>query len=295
VKIFTKVPYKSATVAKSLRFFHKFDPVSSSLLYLNKWAHATEFGMMLYDFPMTSCRSKLPSCATTSTGTAVIPRDTTGWTTDFTFQMEMDDATGSIHEFLCDDYDVQPSAVTMSGNKGKLYYSYMNMFNPMPCAEVLVSNVYESLKTNGITVAAGLEPFVPAETFYECTETYLGTLKAYYTTYLASDLEEFRGDKDWETDWLEHSTFVLAWGLMYVHLTYPNYPLCGGKYGVNAFYGGDSTDPANDFVQIIKQHLPGFTPGTGSGGYGPYNWQSGDHPSFKAMYGDMEDFWDSQM
>merc|ERR1711871_1615807 len=187
------------------------------------------------------------------------------------------------------------SGYLLSGKKSETYFSYMNMFNPMPCAEVLVSNVYESLVTNGITLLADSAPFVPHETFAECTESYLGTLKAYYDTYLASDLEGFRGGKNWETDYLEHTTFVLAWGLMYVHLTYPNYPLCGGKYGVNAFYGCDSTAPANDFVQIIKKHLPGFTRGTGSGGYGLYNWQSGDHPSFKAMYGDMEDFWDSQM
>merc|ERR1711968_112317 len=213
-----------------------------------------------------------------------------------------DDINGKVdqlHSYLCDDFDVMPSGYMLSGAQAATYYSYMNMFNPMPCAEVLVSNVYESLVTNGITLLADSAPFVPHETFAECTESYLGTLKAYYSTYLASDLEGFRGAKDWQTGYLEHSTFVLAWGLMYVHLTYPSYPLCTGYrnkgYGFLGFMGGDSTDPANDFVQIIKEHLPGFTPGTGSGGYGPYNWQSSNQPSFKAMYGDMADFWGDQL
>merc|ERR1711871_972184 len=279
----------------SIRFFHKFDPVPSALLYMNAWEHATEKALLLFDMPTTSCRNaKTPSCAQITSGVTTTTRAPVNWF----FDKSTDYAVSQLHDFLCDEYDVIPSGYMFYGKSGYSYFSYMNMFNPMPCAEVLISNVYESLKTNGINLAPGMEPFKPLETFAECTETYLGTIKAYYGTYLASDLEAFRGGKDWEEDWLEHTTFVLAWGLMYVHMTYPNYPLCSTYkgYGSYRFMGGDSPDPAADFIETIKYHLPGFTRGSGSGnlGFGKYSWQSSNQPDFKRMYGGLADFWQDQ-
>merc|ERR1719502_1548967 len=260
---------------------------------------------MLYDMPLNRCyRAFTPSCATLDTGvdTSTAARDSTGWKLDWSFQDEMESATENLYSYLCDNADVMPSGYKLTGSASAKYYSYMNMFNPMPCAEVLISNVYESLKTNGINLAPGMEPFKPLETFAECTETYLGTIKAYYGTYLASDLEAFRGGKDWEEDWLEHTTFVLAWGLMYVHMTYPNYPLCATKgYGDYTYMGGKGfdKDPVETFTDKLQAHLPGWTPGTGSGdgkyGFGEYDWESKNQPTYQAMYGDLADFWETQM
>merc|ERR1712146_722365 len=125
-----------------------------------------------------------------------------------------------------------------------------------------------------------------------------GTIKAYYKLYLASDLEGVRGAKDWEEDWLEHTTFVLSWGLMYVHLTYPNYPLCEGYGDFSYMKDAIDEDPAQTFVNKIKTHLPGFTPGAGSGtgtyGFNEYDYESRSQPSFDAMYSDLSGFWDTQ-
>merc|ERR1711968_346899 len=283
---------------KSIRFFHKFDPVPSALLYKNSWEHKTEEALLLFDMPMSACYNpETPSCAMT-TGAPYNTRSYVPWS----FRWETNMGVDSLHNFLCDSYDVKASGYLLSGKKSETYFSYMNMFNPMPCAEVLVSNVYESLKTNGIQLAPMNAPFVPLENFAECTETYLGTVKAYYKTYLASDLEGFRGSKDWEEDWLEHTTFVLAWGLMYVHMTYPNYPLCATKgYGDYTYMGGKGfdKDPVETFTDKLQAHLPGWTPGTGSGdgkyGFGEYDWESKNQPTYQAMYGDLADFWETQM
>merc|ERR1711871_837806 len=286
----------SEVTTGSVRFFHKFDPVPSSDLYMNKWEHTTAKALLLYDMPMTRCFSAgTPSCVSES-GAYL-----TDSALDADWANMVDEQLSELHSFLCTGYDVKPSGYMFSGPAAKTYYSYMNMFNPMPCAEVLVSNIYESLVANGVAILGDEAPFVPKETFAECTESYLGTVKAYFKTYLASDLEGFRGGKNWETDYLEHTTFVLAWGLMYVHMTYPNYPLCATKgYGDYTYMGGKGfdKDPVETFTDKLQAHLPGWTPGTGSGdgkyGFGEYDWESKNQPTYQAMYGDLADFWETQ-
>merc|ERR1712054_739384 len=152
------------------------------------------------------------------------------------------------------------------------------MFNPMPCGEVILSAIHKTLKYNAISFAPNKVPFTPKETFFDCSMTYIGTLSAYYSTYLASDLEDFRGGKDWENGWLEHVTFNLAWGLLFVHMTYPFYPMCGEYGEVDGIKPGMDKNPINTFMDTIKESLPGFSPGpVGSGyGFGPYDYESGE-------------------
>merc|ERR1711988_145253 len=295
-----KSVYAYDTIVKdSVRFFHKFDPVPSSLFYQNLWAHQTTEGYMLFDYPTASCNYKPIECATVSTsvgtGTA---RDTTGWKANTGFVTEMKTMTKNIHGLLCDKYDVIPSAKKFSWSDNFVYYSYMNMFNPMPCAEVLLSAAFKTLAYNNIAFAPEKKPFHPKETFFDCTITYIGTLAAYYETYLAGDLEDFRGGLEWETDYIANSVYLLAWGLMTVHQAYPYYPLCG-EYGETDFMS-EFTDgnPISTFTDIIKESLPGFTPGPGSGsgsrGWGPYDWQN-DPKGVSDPYSKLSTFWDGQL
>merc|ERR1712054_604519 len=122
-------------VKDSIRFFHKFDPVPSSLFYLNMWAHQTTESLMLYDFPTSSCNTKGPECAVlqTTADTKTLARSSSGWKTNKNFISEMKTMEKNIHNLLCGQYDVIPSAKLFKWDEGFVYYSYMNMFNPMPC------------------------------------------------------------------------------------------------------------------------------------------------------------------
>merc|ERR1719473_2358580 len=53
-----KDPYCAMSAGShSLRIFHKFDPVSSSLMWGGKYRHTAETALMVYDFWTGSCGS----------------------------------------------------------------------------------------------------------------------------------------------------------------------------------------------------------------------------------------------
>jgi len=289
----------NSIVTDSVRFFHKFDPVPSSLFYGNVWAHQTNEAVMLFDYPTSDCKRGPPSCYTgvkvTGQDVKTLARGSTGWKTNTAFKNSMVKTENNIQKLLCDEYDVIPSAKVFRSSDAYTYYSYMNMFNPMPCAEVVLSALYKTLLYNKIYVAVGKEPWVPKETFFDCTMTYIGTLKAYAEAFLASDLEDFRGGKDWENNALEHVVYTLAWGLMFVHMTYPFYPMCGEYGEIDGIKPGIDKNPINTFMDTIKESLPGFSPGpVGSGyGFGPYDWGKGSE-GVSDPTDALEKFWEAQ-
>jgi len=125
--------------------------------------------------------------------------------------------------WLCDGASIQTSATPT----GPDYYSYMNMFNPLPCAEILLSIAYKMYPISG---TVGAKPWDTAESFEGCTESYIGSISAYFGIYLASDLISVRGDES-ERDGMDVAAFYAAWGLMWIHSSYANYCLTGSRYG----------------------------------------------------------------
>merc|ERR1712054_339001 len=126
------------------------------------WAHATQFGLLLYDMP--GCGIGIPECAFDTIGT--------------------EDEEG-ILKHLC------AKGVSASG---KLFmcapeqYSYTHLSNPFPCAEVLVAASYLTLN---IPTPKDLPPFMPWEDLDSCVVSYTASIDAYYDTYLASDMDKF--------------------------------------------------------------------------------------------------------
>merc|ERR1711988_831066 len=104
----------------------------------------TAKALLLYDMPMTRCFSAgTPSCVSES-GAYL-----TDSALDADWANMVDEQLSDLHSFLCTGYDVKPSGYMFSGPAAKTYYSYMNMFNPMPCAEVLVSRIYGVVPWDG--------------------------------------------------------------------------------------------------------------------------------------------------
>merc|ERR1712146_723372 len=78
---------------------------------------------------------------------------------------------GSLDTYLCTESDIETKSHKFSCSEGMDYYSYTNMINPMPCAEVLISAAYEEYPTS---VKIPLAPWKPEEGFNSCMESYIG-------------------------------------------------------------------------------------------------------------------------
>jgi hypothetical protein len=227
-----------AYIPGSVRYMHKFDPVSSLGFGLTQWAHGTEFGMLLFDMP--GCKSAFPDCASRlARSTSRAPMG------------------GDVDSYLCDAHDVAAS--------GKFfmcapeYYSYTNMMNPFPCVETIMAQTYLVDSSS----FAGWAPFIPFENVVECTTSYAATVQAYFFTYLASDIESIRNPlaniQDYE-DALMVLGFYAAWGVFYVHQTYPNYAMCvssGSGYGEYSHMNGP-VHPSENGVKDVAVKIPGF-------------------------------------
>merc|ERR1711988_265267 len=90
---------------------------------------------------------------------------------------------------------------------------------------------------------------------------------AYFYTYLASDIASVRqpiSSMDSIEDALMVMAFYAAWGIFYVHMTYPNYSMCvssGSGYGEYEFMDGPVTPSENgvaDVMDVVAGNLPGF-------------------------------------
>merc|ERR1712146_356794 len=129
------------------------------------------------------------------------------------------------------------------------YFSYTNAFNPLPCVEVLIWYAYDMYPISPTTPAT-VVPWKPEESLVACMESYVGSISAYFGIYLASDLEEIRGDAT-ERDATDVGIFYSAWGLMWIHSAYAMYCLKGTDYGntletsyVNPFKKAENLSPA---------------------------------------------------
>merc|ERR1712167_537077 len=145
----------------------------------------------------------------------------------------------TLYSYLCDTKGITTNSAIFIGAAGSEYYSYMNALNPMPCMEVVYASTYSFISSQLVSGLAS--PWTPYETFWECTESYGASMQAYMDVYLSSllieSMEVFDGDTwaalsdDQLLDGLmKIAGFYGAWGLAWVHSTYPNYKL-GSTYG----------------------------------------------------------------
>merc|ERR1712167_280559 len=134
------------------------------------------------------------------------------------------------------------------------YYSYTNMMNPFPCIETIFAAMYLFDSSS----YAGWAPFIPFENVEQCTTSYTATVEAYFFTYLASDIESVRQplqNINTGEDALMVLGFYAAWGLFYVHQTYPNYAMCvshGTGYGMYKYMDGPVHPKENGVMDVMK-------------------------------------------
>merc|ERR1719502_603567 len=196
----------------SIRYFHKFDPIPSFYFSMGEWAHGTEKGILLSDYATGECQPA--GCG--------------------------HELATELSSWLCEGSKITTGAEM----KGPDYYSYTNMVNPLPCAEVLLSAAAGLYPSTGTFV-----PWQPTESFKGCTESYIGSIIAYFGLYMASDLVALRGD-EFHRDPLDVITFYVAWGLMWIHSAYANYCLSGEAYGPES-----QLDTINYSAQKLKAEL----------------------------------------
>jgi hypothetical protein len=209
-----KDPYCAQSAGSgSLRIFHKFDPVSSSLMWGGQYRHTAETAMMVYDYWTGSCMNGKSGCET-----GYRAADNKGHQSDF-------------GKWMCGESEYTPSSVYSSCEQNE--FSYANLVNPFPCSEVMIAYTYLYLDSKGHT--GGMKaPWIPSETFATCSASYIATVDIYAEYFLASDLSGILGDMDAG----EAIFFYLSWGLLWVHNTYSAYPLC--EDARKAGYGGNS-------------------------------------------------------
>lgn len=223
----------------SMRFMHKFDPIPSMGFGFGHWSHMTEYAMVLFDMPGCKGKFKIPECA----------------------QPTASPMTGNrIDGYLCDMGVVASGKFFMCAPE---YYSYTNIFNPFPCFETILAQTYLYDPTS----YAGWAPFIPFENVEECTTSYVATVQAYFFTWLASDIESVRdpiGSIDSVEDALMVMAFYAAWGLFYIHQTYPNYAMCvssGSGYGDYTYMDGPvkpSENGVDDILAKVGYNIVGF-------------------------------------
>merc|ERR1719502_1853915 len=191
----------------SLRFFHKFDPIPGFYYAGGKWMHETAKAVMLWDETDSACGVN-GSCGVNPKVNEAIKGTT-------------------LPKYLCTEFGIKTSAKAF-GCDGMDYFSYTNMVNPIPCAEIILAQAY-ALYPAAPGDILDVIPWTPAESFAGCMESYIGSITAYFFLYITSDLEELRPIAG--RDGLELGIFYAAWGLMWIHSSYANYCLTGSSYG----------------------------------------------------------------
>merc|ERR1711988_954058 len=250
--------YQLAFVPNSIRFMHKFDPIPSIGFQMGEWSHGTQYGLLLFD--LEECAGRSPRC---SMGTV----ESTGMVYEGVGTPE------ALPDFLCSS-GVMPSAKMFQCNPE--YYSYTNMFNPVPCLEVLLAQVYlyDKFLGDASYPADSLPPFLPFEDYDLCAASYTATVSMYYELYLAADIAMFPAmETDFQdildTKYYSDNELMIAigywavWSLIYVHMSYPNYPLCVDEgtpfYGAGGKMEGMVSPYANGVasdLDKIKDAIP---------------------------------------
>jgi len=232
--------YQLAFIPASVRIMHKFDPIPSMGFQYGMWSHGTQYGLLIYDMP--GCEAEAPACSAGTIMSTGEPEALLGGPGPYMGR------PGALPYYLCES-GVQSSGTMFSCNAE--YYSYTNMFNPAPCLEVVIAQLYLYDKYLGDAhyPADALSPFIPFEDYDYCATSYTATVGMYYGIYLASDIAsipaletDFQDIVDTDGTYDEDEMTVAigywaAWGLIYVHMAYPNYPLCVNDVIGEPFYG----------------------------------------------------------
>jgi len=191
----------------SVRYFHKFDPIPGFYYAGGMWMHETAKAVMVWDEASSACGVS-GSCGVNPKVNGAIKGTT-------------------LPKYLCTEFGIKTSAKSF-GCSGMDYFSYTNVINPVPCAEVILAQAYAMYPAGSGDVLEVI-PWMPSESFAGCMESYIGSISAYFALYITSDLEELRPIAG--RDALEIGIFYAAWGLMWIHSSYANYCLTGSSYG----------------------------------------------------------------
>jgi len=167
------------------------------------------------------------------------------------------DKLTNLHKFLCTNYGVATNVASADSS----YYSYLAMIDPVPCKEALLSMTWAYIESLPSVPSSAMpaEMWLPGETFMECSADWLATVEAYAMTYLSSQLFEenpvFDANADPENQALFFLMFYGAFGLFWIHGSYPNYILgdvngdiaTGGVYYSPALsYDSDTSGVSDD-------------------------------------------------
>jgi hypothetical protein len=189
------------------------------------FVHNVEHNMMLWDTAKPSC-SDITSCAITS-GALKTGKDTS--------DLGLEGSNPyMIKDYLCDKWDVEAKVLYTSCYDD--INSYMNLFTPWPCAEIIMNRLWDEewensqlpkIGDNGV-VTINYEDGVFAkvdfkdtyfkkfEEYIDCVEHWDATFKTYIT----------QGIMDLPEAGAMHMFLI---GFTWIHSTYGSYPLCTVK------------------------------------------------------------------
>jgi hypothetical protein len=195
---------------EGVRFFHKFDPIPSIMMWLGQYEHEVANSFMVWDVATSNC-APTDGCTVMAAGdqAALIPRN------------GMDVDANEIPWHLCDSFSVK--AQSMSFPCWAQFTSYMSLLNPLPCGQAIVQNFIESFDNEDLepydaTInsayinAANLQysMFREFENFDYCVESWIGSVQAYLASGAVAE-PKYMG-----------LFFTFTW----LHSTYGFYPLC---------------------------------------------------------------------
>jgi len=255
---YTPPSFQTPTLPNSFRYFHKFDPIPGYYFSLTTWKHVSETAYLLYDSTEECTFDPNLNGITYDSGYTLANYDSdfNGLTHAATAVVE------DIYDMLCDEYGVSPGVWEVQGDPN-VYFSYTNAMNPMPCAEALLT-----LTVDYVNSAPGMSvPFsstnpapgtwIMYESFYECSQSYIASLSAYFAIYLAGQLKDTYWPHFYDSDvtaaevqW--HLMFYGMWGLWWIHSSYPNYDL-NTEYGPQNF--AMITSAEDDYVSSSLETL----------------------------------------
>jgi hypothetical protein len=216
----------------SVRFYHKFDPIPSIMLWGGQYAHVASFGMMLGDYSIDTCASV--------TGCLISSAEKSD-TADYWDYRLRGTNPFLITDYLCTEDSVQATSMYTSCESG--LSSYMTMMQPMPCAQIPLMKYWQkhdNLLTPDFSFKNMVLDFADLKySMLVIYEDYMDCVGDWYTTFSTY----------WDKAIIEMPwSGGLAFTFTYVHATYGLYPLCvdiderSGMPLAQGNEGGESVD-----------------------------------------------------
>jgi hypothetical protein len=183
----------------SVRFFHKFDPISSiGTISGGSFDHATEYAIMIWD-------EVTPVCTMDAADNCDIDVNTDSTINYGTYTIDPED----IKDYMCVAHTTKPMA-TVTGCIDKLS-SYATMMNPWPCAGMITGAFMKYLPfLNDMTKATMGYFFVAFEDYSGCVMDWYATVSSHYSAAVLDQPE----------------TYGVAFTFTWTHSSYGVYPLC---------------------------------------------------------------------